>query len=139
MLLRDLRTGKVIPLVGHSGPITSVHFDRSGQRVVTSSEDNGARIWDARIGATLERLVGHTNVVNDAEFSPDGRWLVTAGLPIVARFDGDRRIVTLARDGKVRAWLCDFCGTLDQLVRLANARLAQTGRSFTPDEGRRAF
>jgi WD40 repeat protein len=159
VLVRDLRTGKVIALVGHSGPITSVHFDGSGERLVTSSEDNDARIWDARTGATLHVLRGHFNVVNDAEFSPDGRWVVTAGpisaglwrsdsdsihtylrntdRPVVARFNGDRRIVTLARDGKVREWLCDFCGTLDQLVRLANARLAQTSRTLTPDERRR--
>jgi len=159
VLVRDLQTGKVIKLVGHSGPITSVHFDRSGDRLVTSSEDRDARIWDARTGATLHVLRGHFNVVNDAEFSPDGRWVVTAGpisaglwrsdsdsidtyvrntdRPIVARFEGDRRIVTLARDGKVREWFCDFCGTLDELVRLADARLAQTGRSFTSEERRR--
>ncbi|MEK6276084.1 MAG: AAA family ATPase [Actinomycetota bacterium] len=159
VLVRDVRTGKVIPLVGHSAPVTSVHFDGSGKRLVTSSEDRDARIWDARTGANLHVLRGHFNVVNDAEFSPDGRWVVTAGpisaglwrsdsdsihtymrnteRPIVARFDGDRRIVTLARDGKVREWLCDFCGTLDQLVRLANARLAHTGRTFTPVERER--
>jgi len=159
VLVRDLRTGKVTLLAGHSKPITSVHFDRSGERLVTSSEDRDARIWDARTGAKLHVLRGHFNVVNDAEFSPDGRWVVTAGpisaglwrsdsdsihtylrntdRPLVARFDGDRRIETLARDGKVREWFCDFCGTLDELVRLANARLAQTGRTFTPEERQR--
>jgi WD40 repeat protein len=157
--LEDLKTGNVTELVGHSRPITSVHFDRSGERLVTAGEDGDVRIWDARTGARQLRLFGHANVVNDAEFSPDGRWVVTAGpitaglwrsnagavhtylhdtdLPIVARFDGDQRIETLARDGKVREWFCDFCGTLDELVRLANARLAQTGRTFTPEERRR--
>ncbi len=159
VLLEDLRTGKVIELVGHSKAITSVHFDSSGERLVTSSEDRDARIWDAGTGAALHTLRGHFNVVNDAEFSPDGRWVVTAGpisaglwrsdsgsihtylrdtdRPLVARFDGDRRIMTLARDGKVREWFCDFCGTLDQLVSLAKARLAQTGRSFTSEERQR--
>jgi WD40 repeat protein len=154
--LEDLATGKVTELVGHLKPITSVHFDRSGERLVTASEDFDVRTWDARTGAPLLRLVGHANPVNDAEFSPDGRWVVSAGpitaglwrsnagavhtylhdtdLPLVARFDGDQRIKTLARDGKVREWFCDFCGTLDQLVRLANARLAQTGRTFTQNE-----
>jgi WD40 repeat protein len=81
--VQDLRTGKAVTLVGHSRPITSVNFDRSGKRLVTSSEDGDARIWDATTGVTLHTLRGHFNVVNDAEFSPDGRWVVTAG-PITA-------------------------------------------------------
>ena len=40
------------------------------------------------------------------------------------------------RDGKVREWLCDYCGSLDELIRLAGARLAQTGRTFAPEERR---
>ncbi len=46
----------------------------------------------------------------------------------------NRRIVTLARDGKMREWICDYCGTLSELVRTAKARLAETGRTFTPGE-----
>ena len=89
-------------------------------------------------------------------FSPDGRWVVTAGpfsaglwrsnssgihtylrdtdRPVVAEFTSDRRIVTLARDGKVREWICDYCGTLDELIRTAKTRLAATGRTFTRGE-----
>ena len=156
VIVEDLRTGKTVTLVGHSQPITSVHFDRSGERLVTSSEDHDARIWDAKTGATLHVLRGHFNVVNDAEFSPDGRWVVTAGpisaglwrsdsdsihtylrntdRPLVAAFTGDRRIVTFARDGRVREWFCDYCGTLNELILTAKARLAATGRTFTRGE-----
>jgi hypothetical protein len=57
--------------------------------------------------------------------------------PVVARFAGNNRIITFARDGKVRAWFCDFCGTTDELLALAEKRLAGTGRTLTADERRR--
>ena len=156
VVVRDLRSGSEVALKGHTKAVTAVHFDKTGERVVTSSKDRDARIWDARTGHELQRLVGHFNVVNDAEFSPDGRWVVTAGpisaglwrsnsnsintyvretdRPIVARFDGNGRIVTLARDGKVREWVCEFCGSMGELVRLAKTRLAATGRTLTAEE-----
>ena len=156
VVVRDLRSGSEVPLEGHTKAVTSVHFDQTGERLVTSSRDEDARVWDARSGDTLQTLRGHNNVVNDAEFSPDGRWVVTAGpisgglwrsnsnsintylrntdRPIVARFDGNRRIVTLARDGKVREWFCGFCGSMEELIALAKARLAATGRTFTAEE-----
>ena len=103
-------------------------------------------------------MFGHFDVVNDASFSPDGRWVVTAGpvsaglwrsnassirtylrktdRPTAAAFDGDTRIVTVARDGKVREWVCDYCGTLDELIATARARLARIGRTLTPEERR---
>ena len=58
--------------------------------------------------------------------------------PVDAKFKNDTEIVTLARDGKTREWTCDYCGTLEQLIRIGKARLAQTGRTLTPEE-RRAF
>ena len=98
-----------------------------------------------RRAATVLR--GHFKVVSDAEFSPDGRWVVTAGpktaasgtplrparvLPpgrpdrlTSATFDpSSGRIVTASEDGTVRAYRCDVCGGLDSLVALAKSRLA---------------
>jgi WD40 repeat protein len=125
---------------------------------VTSSEDFKVRIWNAKTGVLETTLVGQFGVVNDASFSPDDRWVVTAGpfsaglwrssssaihtylrdtdRPLAARFLSDTQIVTRARDGKVREWTCDYCGSLDELIRTARARLAMTGRTFTPEERR---
>jgi hypothetical protein len=158
VILKDLGTGKEIRLVGHTKPVTSVHFDSRGERLVTASEDAKPRIWNAKTGALEATLVGQFGTVNDANFSLDGRWVVTAGpfsaglwrlssssiqtylrntdRPTAARFLSDTRIVTSARDGKIREWTCDYCGTLDDLIGTAKARLAHTGRTFTPEERR---
>jgi hypothetical protein len=110
---------------------------------------------DLRTGAK-SRLVGQFNAIKDVSISPDGRWVVTAGpisaglwrssspgihtylrytdRPVAAKFLTNTRIVTLAHDGKTRQWICDYCGTLDQLISIAKARLDTTGRTFTSDE-----
>jgi len=158
VVLTDLQSGKVTRLVGHMKPVTSVRFDSTGQLLVTASEDGTARIWNVKTGVSEAPLVGQFGIVNDASFSPDGRWVVTAGpfsaglwrssessihtylrntdRPTAARFLSDTRIATMAHDGKTREWTCDYCGTLDELIHVAKARLAQTGRTFTPEERR---
>jgi WD40 repeat protein len=82
-------------------------------------------VQDLATGDTTP-LVGHFNAVNAVDFSPDGRWIVTAGpiagglwrsnsgriytylrntdRPVAARFTSNTRIVTLARDGKTRSF-----------------------------------
>jgi len=156
VVLRDLSSGSRITLRGHKARVTSLHFDSQGKRLLTADEDGDVLIWDAETGAKRHLLRGHFGVVSDARFSPDGRWIVTAGpfsaglwrsdsntihtfirhtdRPVVARFDGNNRIITIARDGKVREWFCDFCGTTDELLALAKKRLARTGRTLTPEE-----
>jgi conflict system STAND superfamily ATPase/WD40 domain-containing protein len=122
-------------------------------------QGNNVVVRDLQTGEKTT-LVGHFGGVNDVSFSPDGRWLVTAGpfsgglwrstarsiytylrytdRPVAAKFTSNTRIVTRARDGKIREWTCDYCGTLDQLIHLAKARLAGTGRALSPEE-RRTF
>jgi hypothetical protein len=159
VIVRDLRGDSEVTLRGHTKAVTSVHIDRAGERVLTTSEDGDAMIWDAESGDRLHRLRGHFKTVSDAGFSPDGRWVVTAGpfsaglwrsdensihtfirntdQPLRARFTDDHRIVTVAGDGTVRAWFCGICGGLDELVSLAERRLAQTGRTLTAEERRK--
>ncbi len=99
-------------------------------------------------GALLHVLRGHFAVVSDAEFSPDGRWVVTAGPTTAGLWDArsgqlvfflrghsarltsatfdpsSSRILTASEDGTARTYRCDVCGGLDSLVALAKARLA---------------
>jgi WD40 repeat protein/class 3 adenylate cyclase len=71
----------------HGGGVTHAAFDPSGGRIVTSSFDSTARIWDSRTGAEMAVLRGHEATIERAAFSPDGRLVVTAG-----------------RDGTARVW-----------------------------------
>jgi hypothetical protein len=53
--------------------------------VVTASLDNTARLWDADTGTEAAVLKGHTNWVQSAAFSPDGKRVVTASDDNTAR------------------------------------------------------
>jgi WD40 repeat protein/serine/threonine protein kinase len=63
----------------HDGPTTYAGFSSDGSRVITSSMDGMARVWDARSGAALSPELRHPPKVNEARFSPDGSLVVTAG------------------------------------------------------------
>jgi len=65
-------------LVGHTGAVNSAVFSADGKKIVTASEDNTARIWDAQSGQELQKLE-HARHVRSAAFSPDGKQIVTAG------------------------------------------------------------
>jgi WD40 repeat protein len=153
--------GSTVELVGHKARITSVAFSDDGTRVVTASADHDGRIWDVGSGELLHVLRGHFAIVSDARFSPDGRWVVTAGpgtaglwsaatgrlvtflrghqgkLLSAAFAPGGDAIATGGVDGTVRYWRCAICGGIAELVALADARLAATGRVPTLAERKR--
>jgi WD40 repeat protein len=53
-------------------------FSPDGQRVVTASTDNTARVWNAATGHVIPKLEGHSGWVFSAVFSCDGQQVVTA-------------------------------------------------------------
>ena len=49
----------------------SAAFSPDGSRIVTTSEDKTARVWDAATGSEIAILRGHAGPVRSAAFSPD--------------------------------------------------------------------
>jgi WD40 repeat protein len=154
--------GSEVVLRGHTRPITSVHFSRDGSYVVTASRDATARIWDAKTGELLQVLRGTFQSVNDAEFSPNARWVVTAGPSTAGLWSADtgaallylrghkgtvtgatfapdgHHIVTAGIDGTVSTYDCEICRSGAALVAVARRRLQKTGRALTPAERARS-
>ncbi len=112
----------------HKGPVVSALFSPDGQRILTASEDDTARIWDARSGRALGAPLRREGPIVSAQFSPDGQWIATAsgdkaqtwdarsgralGAPlrherpvVSAQFSPDgQRIVTASEDDTARIW-----------------------------------
>ncbi|QDV37812.1 protein kinase domain-containing protein [Tautonia plasticadhaerens] len=78
---RLCRTGHRLSLEGHTGGVEYAAYDPTGERIVTTSEDKTAKVWDARTGALIHTLDGHAegDSVTYAEFSPDGSQILTSG------------------------------------------------------------
>jgi WD40 repeat protein len=148
--LWDARTGRLLrTLSRHTLAITSVAFSPNGKLVLTASLDKDARLWSVDTGAGVHLLRWHFGPIGGASFSPDGRWVVTAGpgaagvglvatgqrvgfvrghlKPLVgAVFAGTngRLIITASKDGTIGTYDCYFCGNIDELIALAQRRLA---------------
>src|SRR5208282_785156 len=63
-------------LRGHLDVVKSVAFSPDGQRIVTGSWDNTAKVWDVANGRELLTLKGHSLGIRSVAFSPDGQRIV---------------------------------------------------------------
>jgi WD40 repeat protein len=77
----------------HGDTVSSAQFSPDGQWVVTASDDETARVWEAATGKPVGEPMRHEAdeskgieaEVLSAQFSPDGRWVVTASEDKTAR------------------------------------------------------
>jgi WD40 repeat protein len=147
----DAVTGnKLFELRGHQDKVTSAVFSPDGTKILTGSDDNTARVWDASTGGILQELKGHIYGVNTVAFSPNGKLVLTSSDDYTARlwdaetgktwrvlrdhtkpltnalFSPDGRwLVTTSNDTTAQIFPCDICGSLDQLLTLARARVTR--------------
>jgi WD40 repeat protein len=64
---------------GGDGYYGSAAYSPDGTRIVTTMDDQTARIWDTHTGAVVAVLSGHTGSVASAVYSPDGKRILTGG------------------------------------------------------------
>ncbi|KAK6967090.1 WD40 repeat-like protein [Favolaschia claudopus] len=116
---------------GHSEYVTSVAFSPDGKQIVSGSDDNTVRVWDAVTGVAIgSPLEGHSHWVTSVAFSPDGKqivsgsydktvrlWDTVTGVPIGSPLEGHssyvnsvafssdgKQIVSGSHDMTVRVW-----------------------------------
>lgn len=66
-------------LHAHTHIVHGLALSSDGNRLVSASRDDMVGVWDARTGALLHLLGGHTDCVYGAAFTPSGR-VVSGGL-----------------------------------------------------------
>jgi WD40 repeat protein len=54
-----------------------VSFSPDGRRIVSGSDDDTLKVWDAETGQEMLTLEGHSDWVRSVSFSPDGRRIVS--------------------------------------------------------------
>ena len=64
---------------GHTGSVLSAAFSVDGKRLVSSSEDGTARLWDLETGENLRIISGSQALASSAAFTPDGKGLYVGG------------------------------------------------------------
>jgi WD40 repeat protein len=145
-------------LVGHTWAVRSAVFSPDGTRVLTTSYDKTARLWDASTGQEIAILQDPWHYVNSAAFSPDGARIVTASIDSTARLwdaatgqevaalrghescvtsaafspDG-AQIVTASTDNTARLW---DAATGQEIIILRGHEEIVRSAAFSPDGSR---
>jgi WD40 repeat protein len=101
----DVEGNRSVILRGHEGRVASADFAPSGGRLISAGQDGTVRVWSAAGGETLVVLYSYQGPAYSAQFSGDGRRVVSAGEP-----------------GVVRVSVCEACGSLGAVQRLARTR-----------------
>jgi len=94
--LRQQASSRVLACQGEE--VLSLHFNPSETMLAAGFASSCCNVWELRMGKVMHRFQHHQHQCRSVEYSPDGRWLVTAS------FDGTIAFVDVV-DGSVAAIL----------------------------------
>lgn len=75
--LRNAVSSSSAIIRGHEDSVWSVNFSPDGNHILSASYDKSIRIWDVHSGACIMVLKGSSEGIRYAEFSPNGKFVVS--------------------------------------------------------------
>lgn len=109
---------------GHVEAVTSVHYNRSGNRILTSSSDSKIILWDYQSKKILKKYTRHFNRVNWAVFSPNEEKILSSA-------HNGEILETDIESGEV---LIDICGVDDRyncMIKMSDRTVIAGGNDGT--------
>ncbi len=125
----------------HSNEVVFAVFSPDGRQVLSASHDGTAKLWDSFSGQPVVTFTGHDGSLGPAQFSANGRRVLTFGGDTQNRFphqtpDGRRMLHTSSlRYGDQTARLWD-ARTGRQLLLITNAADQLSSAALSPDGAR---
>jgi len=126
----DIKTGKLVSkFYAHQDDIFRVHFHPQGKMLLTASKDGTAKLWDRDRAIELVTINPQpmenpantskgrgSDAIQDASFSPDGKFIVTMKSNTIALWDLQGNLLTsaIAHSKKVNSF--SFAPNGKQLV-----------------------
>ena len=101
--------------IQNGSKVNSVAFSQDGRQVVSGSDDNAVRIWNAATGEVEAELKGHTDSVVSVAFAQDGSQVVSGS------YDNTVRIWNAAT-GEVEAQLEGHMGCVKSVAFAPDGR-----------------
>jgi WD40 repeat protein len=157
----SLETGQVQQVLkGNREIISSLAFSSDGKRLLASSNDGIAVIYDVTTGQALHELTGHKDRIFSAVFSPDGKrvataspdrtgrlWSATTGQLEVELKGHSQPLISVAwspdgqtiATGHLDATICLYNPDGKLLKRFTGLKNQITSLTFTPDNKRLLF
>jgi WD40 repeat protein len=131
-LLTEQRSNTALRLQGDTGVMTSASYSPDGTRILTTSTDKTARLWDSRTGLQLIPSLDHDDEVVTGVFSRDGKKIATGtddGKIVIWDANTGKRLISMELFGS--AWSVSFSPDGKIIAAASEAGKARTWDAAT--------